>query len=149
MIVQCPVTGELSTFPNHKGLLAHRLVSLSKKWEIALEDLFIIMKITAELGEDWFEDSLEFNDHWELATSDNTLLKMAQRGECDLSVMELIAIRDRAREFLQLLLRHETDPKKRKWIEEKLQESEVSKANRALAKALLEKQGMNDARKAN
>jgi hypothetical protein len=60
-----------------------------------------------------------------------------------LSITELLAIRDRARAGLELLLRHERDPKKRKRLEAMLQESEVWKANRALAKAMLETQKLS------
>jgi hypothetical protein len=112
------------------------LLSLATQWEIPIEDVFVMVKITAELGEEWFEDSLEFNDLLVWDINDNQLLKMAKRGECELSVMELVAMRDRARAGLLLLLKHERDPKKRKWIIERLEESEISKANRALAKAM-------------
>jgi len=44
---------------------------------------------------------------------------------------------------LELLLRHERDPKKRRKLQALLRESEVSKANRALAKAMLEKQRLS------
>jgi hypothetical protein len=102
-----------------------------------------MVRITAELGEEWFEDSLEFNDLLMWDSNDNILLKMAKRGECELSIIELLAIRDRARAGLELLLRHERDPKKRMRLQRLLRESEVWKANRALARAMLEKQKLS------
>jgi hypothetical protein len=119
------------------------LLSLDTEWEVPIEDVFTMVKITAEVGEDWFEDSLEFNDLLVWDINDKQLLKMAKRGECELSITELLAIRDRARAGLELLLKHERDPRQRKWLERKLQESEVWKANRALAKAMLEKQKLS------
>jgi len=138
--VQCPITGEQTHWPDRKAYMVGPLLSLATEWEIPIEDVFAMVRITAELGEEWFEDSLEFNDLLMWDTNDNTLLKMAKRGECELSITELLAIRDRARAGLELLLRHERDPAKRKWLERLLRESEVWKANRALAKAMLEKQ---------
>src|SRR5215470_13433381 len=137
--VQCPITGEQTHWPNRKAYMVGPLLSLATEWEIPIEDVFALVRITAELGEEWFEDSLEFNDLLVWDTNDNTLLKMAKRGECELSITELLAIRDRARAGLELLLRHEGDPRQRKWLERLLRESEVWKANRALAKAMLEK----------
>jgi hypothetical protein len=119
------------------------LLSLATEWEIPIEDVFAMVRITAELGEEWFEDSVEFNDLLMWDSNDNALLKMAKRGECELSITELLAIRDRARAGLELLLRHERDPKKRRKLQALLRESEVSKANRALAKAMLEKQRLS------
>jgi hypothetical protein len=119
------------------------LLSLATEWEVPIEDVFVMVKITAELGEDWFEDSLEFNDYLVWDINDSQLLKMAKRGECELSIMELIAIRDRARAGLELLLKHERDPRKRRRLQRWLRESEVSKANRALAREMLEKQKAN------
>jgi hypothetical protein len=141
--VQCPVTGEQTFWPDCKADMVPSLLELSEQFEIAIEDLFVMVKITAELGEDWFEDSLEFNDYLVWDTNDNQLLKMAKRGECELSIMELLAIRDRARAGLELLLRHERDPKKRKWLQRWLRESEVSKANRVMAREMLAKQKAN------
>src|SRR6516164_6202121 len=141
--VQCPVTGEQTFWPDCKADMVPSLLELSEQFEIAIEDLFVMVKITAELGEEWFEDSLEFNDCLMWASNDNTLLKMAKCGECELSIMELLAIRDRARAGLELLLKHERDPKKRTKLQRWLRESEVSKANRALAREMLEKQKAN------
>ena len=73
------------------------LLSLATEWQVPIEDVFTMVKITAELGEDWFEDSLEFNDLLVWDINDKQLLKMAQRGECELSITELLTIRDRAR----------------------------------------------------
>jgi len=141
--VQCPITGEQTHWPNCKAYMVGPLLSLATEWEIPIEDVFAMVRITAELGEDWFEDSLEFNDLLMWDSNDNALLKMAKRGECELSITELLAIRDRARAGLELLLRHERDPKKRRKLQALLRESEVSKANRALAKAMLEKQRLS------
>ena len=141
--VQCPVTGEQTFWPDCKADMVPSLLELSEQFEIAIEDLFVMVKITAELGEDWFEDSLEFNDYLVWDINDSQLLKMAKRGECELSIMELLAIRDRARAGLELLLRHEHDPKKRRKLQRLLRESEVSRANRALAREMLEKQKAN------
>ena len=141
--VQCPITGEQTHWPNCKAYMVGPLLSLATEWEIPIEDVFAMVRITAELGEEWFEDSLEFNDLLMWDSNDNALLKMAKRGECELSITELLAIRDRARAGLELLLRHERDPKKRRKLQALLRESEVSKANRALAKAMLEKQRLS------
>ena len=141
--VQCPITGEQTHWPNCKAYMVGPLLSLATEWEIPIEDVFAMVRITAELGEEWFEDSLEFNDLLMWDSNDNILLKMAKRGECELSIIELLAIRDRARAGLELLLRHERDPKKRRKLQALLRESEVSKANRALAKAMLEKQRLS------
>ena len=141
--VQCPITGEQTHWPNCKAYMVGPLLSLATEWEIPIEDVFAMVRITAELGEEWFEDSVEFNDLLMWDSNDNALLKMAKRGECELSITELLAIRDRARAGLELLLRHERDPKKRRKLQALLRESEVSKANRALAKALLEKQRLS------
>jgi hypothetical protein len=141
--VQCPITGEQTFWPDRKAYMIEPLLSLATEWEIPIEDVFAMVRITAELGEEWFEDSLEFNDLLMWDGNDNALLKMAKRGECELSITELLAIRDRARAGLELLLRHERDPRQRKWLERKLHESEVWKANRALAKAMLEKQKLS------
>jgi hypothetical protein len=113
------------------------LLELSEQFEIAIEDLFVMVKITAELGEDWFEDSLEFNDYLVCDINDNQLLKMAKRGECELSISELLVIRDRARAGLELLLRHERDPLKRAWLERKLRPSATSQENQKLAREML------------
>ena len=141
--VQCPITGEQTHWPNCKAYMVGPLLSLATEWEIPIEDVFAMVRITAELGEEWFEDSVEFNDLLMWDSNDNALLKMAKRGECELSITELLAIRDRARAGLELLLRHERDPKKRRKLQALLRESEVSKANRALAKAMLEKQKLS------
>jgi len=141
--VQCPITGEQTHWPNCKAYMVGPLLSLATEWEIPIEDVFAMVRITAELGEEWFEDSVEFNDLLMWDSNDNALLKMAKRGECELSITELLAIRDRARAGLELLLRHERDPKKRRKLQALLRESEVSKANRALAKAMLEKQRLS------
>jgi len=141
--VQCPITGEQTHWPNCKAYMVGPLLSLATEWEIPIEDVFAMVRITAELGEEWFEDSVEFNDLLMWDSNDNALLKMAKRGECELSITELLAIRDRARSGLELLLRHERDPKKRRKLQALLRESEVSKANRALAKAMLEKQRLS------
>jgi hypothetical protein len=141
--VQCPITGEQTHWPDCKAYMVGPLLSLATEWEVPIEDLFVMVKITAELGEEWFEDSLEFNDCLMWASNDNTLLKMAKCGECELSIMELLAIRDRARAGLELLLKHERDPKKRTKLQRWLRESEVSKANRALAREMLAKQKVN------
>jgi len=141
--VQCPITGEQTHWPNCKAYMVGPLLSLATEWEIPIEDVFAMVRITAELGEEWFEDSVEFNDLLMWDSNDNALLKMAKRGECELSITELLAIRDRARAGLELLLRHERDPKKRRKLQALLRESEVSKAKRALAKAMLEKQRLS------
>jgi hypothetical protein len=141
--VQCPITGEQTHWPDCKADMVPSLLELSEQFEIAIEDVFTMAKITAELGEDWFEDSLEFNDYLVWDINDKQLLKMAKRGECELSITELLAIRDRARAGLELLLRHERDPKKRTKLQALLRETRVWKANRALAKAMLEKQRLS------
>ena len=141
--VQCPITGEQTHWPDCKAYMVGPLLSLATEWEVPIEDVFAMVRITAELGEEWFEDSVEFNDLLMWDSNDNALLKMAKRGECELSITELLAIRDRARAGLELLLRHERDPKKCRKLQALLRESEVSKANRALAKAMLEKQRLS------
>ena len=135
--VQCPITGEQTHWPNRKAYMVGPLLSLATEWEIPIEDVFALVRITAELGEEWFEDSLEFNDLLVWDTNDNTLLKMAKRGECELSITELLAIRDRARAGLELLLRHERDLLKRAWLERKLRPSATSQENQKLAREML------------
>jgi hypothetical protein len=95
--VQCPITGEQTRWPDCKAYMVGPLLSLATEWQVPIEDVFTMVKITAELGEDWFEDSLEFNDLLVWDINDKQLLKMAQRGECELSITELLTIRDRAR----------------------------------------------------
>jgi len=143
--VQCPVTGEISTFPSHRGLLAQRMLSLSTEFQIPIEELWAMTKVVAERGIEWLPDAVEVHESWLQAVTDKNLLEMARKGEWELSIFDLVMIRDRARASLQLLLRNERDPVKRQRIEKMLEESEVSKANRALALAMLEEKRRNDA----
>jgi hypothetical protein len=85
--VQCPITGEPTYWPDCKAYVVGPLLSLATEWEIPIEDVFAMVRITAELGEEWFEDSVEFNDLLMWDSNDNTLLKMAKRGECELSII--------------------------------------------------------------
>ena len=102
--MRCPVTGEVSAWPDHLALPLH---SLSEEFAIPMEHIFAMAKITKELGEDWLADSVEFYERWQQTLNDNHVLK----NGADLSIHDLLAIRDRAREGLQLLLKHERDRK--------------------------------------
>src|SRR5262249_16295659 len=100
---------------------------------IPMEHVFAMAKITRELGQDWLDDSVEFYERWLQTLNDKHVLK----NGADLSLAELLAIRDRVRAMLELLLRHDRDPDKRKWIEKKLRPSAVEEENRRLARAML------------
>src|SRR5262249_28334538 len=113
------------------------LHSLARQFQIPMEHVFAMAKVTAELGPEWLEDSVEFYEGWLQDLTDNHVLDNARQGLCDLSITELLAIRGRARAGLELLLRHECKPATRKWIEKKLKPSAVWEENRRLAKAML------------
>ena len=136
--IECPVSGQRAAFPAH---MARPLQALSREFEIAIEDLWVMVKITAEKGREWLPDSLEYWDLLVAITNDEQILKLARKGEVTLSIDELLQIRARARRGLELDLEHERDPKKRAMLEAMLRETPVWRATRAMAKAMLERQG--------
>ena len=95
--VQCPVTGEQTFWPDCKADMVPSLLELSEAFEVAIEDLYIMVKIAAERGEEWLPDSLEYWDLVVAITNDRQMLKLARQGEITLSIMELLEIRARAR----------------------------------------------------
>ena len=118
--IQCPVTGEVSAWRDDHALQLH---SLARQFQIPMEHVFAMAKVTAEMGPEWLEDSVEFYEGWLEDLNDNHKLQMVQQGLITLSLDELLAIRRRARAGLELLLRHECKPATRKWIEKKLRPS--------------------------
>ena len=128
--IQCPVTGEVSAWRDDHALQLH---SLARQFQIPMEHVFAMAKVTAEMGPEWLEDSVEFYEGWLQDLTDNHVLKNGS----ELSISDLRAIRERARAGLELLLRHERNPAKRKWLERKLRPSAVWEENQKLARVML------------
>ena len=137
--VQCPVTGEQTFWPDCKADMVPSLLELSEAFEVAIEDLYIMVKIAAERGEEWLPDSLEYWDLVVAITNDRQMLKLARQGEITLSIMELLEIRARARRWFELELEHERRPKRRSKLKAMLREIDAARAYSAhLATQMLE-----------
>jgi hypothetical protein len=138
--VQCPITGEQTHWPDRKAHMVPTLLELSEAFEVAIEDIWIMVKIAAEKGEEWLPDSLEYWDLIVGITNDTQMLKLARQGEITLSIMELLAIRARARRGIELELEHERKPKRRAKLKAMLREIDAARAYSAhLATQMLER----------
>jgi hypothetical protein len=141
--VQCPVTGEQTHWPDRQAHIVQPLLALSRNFEIAIEDLWIMIKVERELGPEWVPDSLEWWDLTVAITNDHEMLRLARQGEITLSIFELLAIRARARRSIELHLEHERDPRRRARLQALLRPSAVWRENQKLAREMLAKQKAN------
>jgi hypothetical protein len=122
--VLCPVTGEVSEFPDHRAYMARPLRALAAEFQIPVEDIWTMVKIAAEKGQDWLDDSLEYWDLVVAITNDHQQLKLSRQGLLKLSIIELTDIYWRCYRSLMLELEHETNPKTRAKLEVYLREME-------------------------
>jgi hypothetical protein len=118
--VQCPITGEVSEWPNRLACQVGIAQALSREHGISLGDIWTMAKVTREMGRRWFADSCEFQ---ELLVRINCDKERLDSGGLD--VIELEEIYYTAHRMLSLLRKHARNPKQRKKIEDYLREIEA------------------------
>jgi hypothetical protein len=110
--VECPVSGKISEWPNRLALEVGLAQALSREFEIEMEDIMTMAKVTRELGSRWYADACEFQE-------------LLLRTECDkerlntggLSIIELEEIYLNAHRMLTLLRTHARGAKQRAKID--------------------------------
>jgi hypothetical protein len=126
--VRCPVTHEVSLWPKRLARKVELTKELAEEFQISMEDIWTMATITADRGEEWFYDSLEWWDLFVAITNDQQCLKLAREGNPDyrLSIIDLTEIYWRCYHGLVLEWEHAT-PNKRKRIEGYLGEMEEAR----------------------
>jgi hypothetical protein len=125
----CPVTHEVTEWPDRLAYAVEPMRELAEEFQISMDDIWIMMKVGAERGQEWLDDSLEWWDLFVAITNDQQCLKQARQGNTDysLSIIELTEIYWRCYRGLILEWEHATNPNKREKIEGYLREMEEAR----------------------